>query len=185
LTGAPLQVVHTADDTVPPSAPKKGQLWAVTQTGAMYWYTGTEWATLRVGNGPRPYRLKIQFGPTIPRVREALLSRGSRGAADFVYVWYMRDNRMLLGFDHWGIGGQLSQPIPIPVAGAHELVVDLDRNNRRVILTLDGTEVLRMYTPVYPAAGQLWLGEDPLEGLDTRPFSGTVVLLPDRKESEE
>ena len=146
----------------------------------MYWYTGEKWATIRAGRGPAPYRLKVRFGPTPPRVMEALVTRGKTEAADFVYVWYMQGNRMMVGFDHWGIGGRLTKPMPIPAEGFHDLLVDLDAINHLAIVKLDGIEVIRMYTPIFPANdGQLWFGQNPLEGLETRPFSGTLVRLPD------
>src|SRR5690606_5271289 len=48
---------------------------------------------------------------------------GTPGAADFFYVQYLDERTIRLGFDHWGLGGPLSEPISIEPGEEQEIVI--------------------------------------------------------------
>ena len=55
--------------------------------------------------------LTLQLPWKIPPGSEPLLVTGRTGAADVVYVHYLTDRSLQVGFDEWGVGGGESAPI--------------------------------------------------------------------------
>jgi hypothetical protein len=55
---------------------------------------------------------------------EPLVVSGAPGEADFLYVQYLDGGRIRLGYDHWGAGGPLSDPLTIPSGAVQEMVVN-------------------------------------------------------------
>lgn len=55
---------------------------------------------------------------------DPLVCSGEPGRGDLVYVKYLASSQIAIGFDHWGVGGSLSQPIPVDPAGALVVTVD-------------------------------------------------------------
>jgi hypothetical protein len=121
------------------------------------------------------------FGPvhlivTLPKEKvgrhEPLLTTGKTGAGDLVYIFYEDEHHVRFGFDHWGIGGSLSEPVPVnynephdlwinegslypkPLAGAAWAALDPVSRKRRegqIAVVLDGAVVLSSVKPTYPS----------------------------------
>lgn len=72
------------------------------------------------GSGPQAdtaawgaLRVQLRFPEKQAGRNEPLLVAGRNGAADVIYVQYVDDGHIRLGYDHWGKGGSLSEPIAI------------------------------------------------------------------------
>jgi hypothetical protein len=70
-----------------------------------------------------------QFGPVhmivmLPNQRtgrhEPILATGRTGAGDLIYILYEDRQHIRIGFDHWGVGGKLSEPIEVDYSDPHE-----------------------------------------------------------------
>jgi len=66
----------------------------------------------------KPYPGAVQLTLLLPDVRppgvaEPLVVTGETGAGDLLYLVYQADGSIRLGFDHWGVSGLLSDPIPV------------------------------------------------------------------------
>lgn len=97
--------------------------------------------------GPLLIKLKL---PAFTAVRnEPLVSSGETGKGDLVYVKYVDANTVVLGYDHWGVGG--FETDPLRVEGAAEQMIGVDygalyaegsgQSRDRVILWLNGRVV--------------------------------------------
>jgi hypothetical protein len=147
------------------------------------------------GNGfPGPIRLKVIF-PRSGKGQDPLLVSGATGAADFLYVHYEDDRHVRLGFDHWGVGGPVSEPVPIQPGAEQEFVISMgsllppaddpvyrrepgwSKLRTRLLVTLNGRMVLNVPMECYPSRGdQLFVGCNPLGGSTTTPiFLGRIV----------
>jgi hypothetical protein len=136
-------------------------------------FTGQQLDLEIVPNSARPEAAVIQ-GPehlvvTLPLGRlgrrEPLLTTGRTGAGDIVYVVYDDPSHVRIGFDHWGYGGQLSEPITVDYRVPHEiwissptLLASADRAadmrpHPASMLTVrfDGSDVLSIKVATYPA----------------------------------
>jgi hypothetical protein len=101
-----------------------------------------------------------------------------------------RDPR--LGFDRWGVGGTLSDPIEIDSAAAHRIEVTMGSlypdapsadqpplsRGRKVVVTMDGRTVLPADQPCYPSLPcELYIGENPIGGSTCgERFTGWLLL---------
>lgn len=98
------------------------------------------------------------FGPLLIKVKlpifsgarvEPLLCSGEPGKGDLVYIKYVDSNTVVLGYDHWGVGGFETEPLTIDSTSAQHIGIDygaLDpsgskRNPDRVIFRLNGRVV--------------------------------------------
>lgn len=72
-----------------------------------------------------PIRLGVEWPTGLRGVAEPLLVTGSVGAADIVFVKYVDDQHVQFGFDHWGTGGPLSEPIEITSNTTQVVEIDL------------------------------------------------------------
>jgi len=76
----------------------------------------------------RPYPGVVRMTLRMPAVRhsgvpEPLLVSGETGRGDFLYLVYQSDSTLRFGFDHWGGGGMVSEPVPVDFN--HLLVITL------------------------------------------------------------
>ncbi len=53
--------------------------------------------------------------------REPVLTTGTTGSGDFIYVIYQDEHHIRFGHDHWGGAGVLSEPITIDYSRPHEV----------------------------------------------------------------
>jgi hypothetical protein len=146
-----------------------------------------------------PIHLVVNFPAHKEGRSEPLVSAGHTGAGDFVYVNYVDDRHVRLGFDHWGYGGEISAPIAVNYSAPHEIWVSmaplypgeqddrswrgLDRAARRrlrsrVEVVLDGKSALTVEAPTYPSLpSEIAVARNPIGGSTSDPvFSGTLVF---------
>lgn len=104
-----------------------------TQPGVVSHFTGSVLrAAVIPGAAPAPaeaklgaLRLTVSFPEGQKGRQEPLLVTGQAGAGDLVYVIYVDEQHIRLGFDHWGVGAALSDPFPINYDSTHELEISL------------------------------------------------------------
>jgi len=81
---------------------------------------------------PPPEASETTYGPvsmnvTFPSDRlgrqEPLVVTGEPGRGDFLYVVYLDPTHIRIGFDHWGVPGAISEPIPVAYDQACNLVL--------------------------------------------------------------
>lgn len=77
-----------------------------------------------IGGGyPGPLRLRIKFPTNRSGVSEPLLTSGEPGRADFIYVQYLDERHIRVGYDCWNVGGPLGSPVAIDLTKEHEVLV--------------------------------------------------------------
>ncbi len=72
-----------------------------------------------------PMRLIVMLPSDKIHRQDPLVTTGKNGKGDFIYVIYSDDRHIRLGFDHWGVSGGVSDPIPIDYDRPHEFDVTL------------------------------------------------------------
>ncbi len=77
------------------------------------------------GEWPGPLTLSFTTPVGVTGVIEPLLSTGITGAGDFVIIKYEDTDTILIGFDHWGVGGPWSDPIKIDPTLSQDLTISL------------------------------------------------------------
>jgi hypothetical protein len=70
-----------------------------------------------------PAHLVVTFPSGKSGRHEPVLATGRRGAGDVVYLFYEDDRHIRIGFDHWAVGGKLSDPIAVDYGIPHEIWV--------------------------------------------------------------
>ncbi|PTY02512.1 hypothetical protein DB347_24220 [Opitutaceae bacterium EW11] len=98
----------------------------VTKTGS------TEW-------GPRRLSLVLPQGRT--GACEPLVCTGQTGKGNIVYVRYLSDSKIQVGYDHWGVGAVTSDPIAIDYSATNQFEISVGS--------------------LYPELGDSWWGEKP------------------------
>lgn len=139
-------------------------------------------------------RLKLQLPATLPAGgREDLVVTGWRGETDAVFVTYPDPTHVQIGFEHQGSPPQLSAPIAVDRAVAHEVRVALGSllppashplfamwpeggriaAQRQARVEFDGTPVLDLYQRFHPASpGSTRIGDT-----GARAFSGKLLEI--------
>ncbi len=115
---------------------------------------------------------------------EPLVVTGPAGKADAAYIRYVSDNSVVLGFDHWGVGGAESPPITIDYDQLHTITVDFDSLHPdstaptgKIRIELDGTTVWEHEVRTHPhLVGSTTYGENTI-GLSTAGPRFTGVIL--------
>ncbi len=74
---------------------------------------------------PGPLKLKLVLPTEAAGRSEPLIVAGGSGLADFLYVRYLAEGQIAVGYDHWGAGGPLSDPIAVSPGETTEFVVSL------------------------------------------------------------
>lgn len=70
-------------------------------------------------------RLTLELPKRSPHRAEPLLTLGRTGAADCIYVVYEDAHHIRIGVDHWGVGGPLSDPIPVSYGQIHTVQITI------------------------------------------------------------
>lgn len=148
----------------------------------------TESPDLRTVRTPRVGPVTFQL--LLPKNRtgqaEPLLVAGPAGRADAVYVRYASDTSLILGLDHWGVGGIESPPIPTDYQELQTLTIDFDalhadpaRRSGRIRATLNGTVVWEAKADNYPyTAEPTAYGENPIGVSSCGPtFNGLLLSV--------
>jgi hypothetical protein len=168
-----------------------GKIVAVERPGALV--PGSD--SLAAGLGA--VRLSLRFPQFRTGHHEPLLVTGRPGAADIIYVSYDSENAVRLGYDHWGVGGPVSDPIPIDYRATHLIEISMgslypplgspawgDAPNavRRqalgsVKVTLDGKPVMSHPCAAYPATpSEIAIGNN-MVGASTAEYQFTGSIL--------
>lgn len=147
----------------------------------------------------RPYpgvvQLTLQLPADKPNVYEPLLVTGGTGQGDLVYLKYEPPGAIRLGFDHWGVGGQVSEPIAVDYAQPVTVVLSTGplHDRQTAVAAPSGAPDLRhwLYAEVngrviwsgpaefYPAsAASITFGTNYIGGSTADPkFSGTILKV--------
>jgi hypothetical protein len=138
--------------------------------------------------------------PKHPHTRsEPLVTTGAAMAGDLVYVTYPDADHIQIGFDHWGVGGGLSPPIPIDYQRVHQVHISIgslypqdgniryqdfapavvDRIKGQVMVTIDGRTALALASECYESPPAfVAIGRNPIGGSTTGPeFSGEILKV--------
>lgn len=144
-----------------------------------------------------PLRLVVTFPMGRTGAREPLLVTGRAGAGDFAFVEYVDDRHVRLGLDHWGVGGSLSDPLPVNYESPHEIEISMGslypderddrawqrvpanvrhRHKTRMAIRVDGEEVLQSDFPAHPTTvEEITVGLNRIGGSSCGPgFSGML-----------
>jgi hypothetical protein len=78
-----------------------------------------------VQDGMGPIQLTLRFPTGRPGRNDPLLVTGRTGAGDVVYVQYVDDRHIRIGYDHWNVGGPLSAPIAVDFSADHTIELSL------------------------------------------------------------
>jgi hypothetical protein len=70
-----------------------------------------------------PLQLVLRFPQHRTGAREPILTTGIPGAGNAVYVAYLDDQHIQIGYDHWGIGALTSKPVHVDFAASHRLEI--------------------------------------------------------------
>ena len=143
---------------------------------------------LRTAQAPR--RGPVTYQLLLPKNRtgyaDPLLVAGPAGRADAVYVRYASDASLILGLDHWGVGGIESSPIPVDYEELHTLTIDFDalqadaaRRIGRIRATLNGRVIWDAKTDSYPYTPEpTAYGENPIGVSSCGPaFTGLLLSV--------
>lgn len=135
-----------------------------------------------------PVDMAVVFPTHVMGVADPLVVTGDTGAGDMLYVRYVDNGRVVFGFDHWGIGGMTSQPVPIDYGRPHRLELTMGSLyagggsgalRTLVRIRLDGKTVMEGQSPCHPsAAAKIRLGKNPIGGSTCGPvFNGKIISV--------
>jgi hypothetical protein len=130
-------------------------------------------------------------------VIEPFIVTGRTGKGDVVYVKYTDDTHIQFGYDHWGVGGSISEPIAVDYARPHEFEIGLgslyperqdaawmdlptevrQRLRQQATVSLDGIAVWECKSPAYPSApADIRVGENRIGASScTTDFTGEIL----------
>jgi hypothetical protein len=145
---------------------------------------------------PGPLVLQLLFAPNATGRNEPLLVTGKTGAGDILFVRYVDESHVQIGFDHWLKGGPISEVFPCDYSRPHALTlamgsllppISAERPDSpevallrtRCIVLFDGKPAIDWTTPFYPAAlAQIFIGANPIGGSSAdAKFNGTIVKI--------
>jgi hypothetical protein len=131
--------------------------------------------------------LTVDFPRQPGDLNEPLVVLGKTGAADVVYVRYVDPSHYAIGYDHWGVGGLLSEPIAYVPGQRSSIEVALPAlesirsgaapgRDAATRVRADGRDVLGGHFPWYPAAAKsVFVGRNPVGASSCSPeFSGRI-----------
>ncbi len=167
-------------------------------TAALGRFTGIVTAVRQLGAGPLPAKaveagfgaveMVVNFPGGSKVVSDPLVVTGGPGKGDFVYIKYVDSGHVAFGFDHWGKGGLLGEPIAVDYLATHRLSITMDslyasdttpRHPNDVRVLMDGLLAFQYSSPCYPSeASQVRIGRNEIGGSACRPgFAGRLVLV--------
>lgn len=131
-----------------------------------------------------PIQMQLRFPTAMLGVCEPLLTTGVTGKGDGLYVRYVDGEHVRLGFDHWGVGGFESPPLPIDYDSEHDLTIAMgsllakgNPGRGRLRVTLDGKVVIDAAQGFHPtSANEVAIGLNEI-GLSTAAAAFTGQIL--------
>jgi len=146
-----------------------------------------------------PLRMTLLLPRGLTGVQEPLVVSGVPQAGNFVYVRYVDDGHIQLGFDHWGAPGIISSPLAVDYGREHVIEIDFgalyppptdawwsrkgltDPSDfaARVVVKLNGQGVITANRSSYPAApADVTIGVNSIGGSTCGyQFSGELILV--------
>ncbi len=133
--------------------------------------------------------MTVVFSRGAQGASEPLVVTGVEGAGDFIYLRYLEGNKMIFGFDHWGIGGIVGKPILVDTWKSHRLRItmgslykpgeNVGELRTRVKVLLDDTVVLEGDYACYTSSRMsVRVGENVIGGSTCGlKFSGQIQRL--------
>jgi hypothetical protein len=141
-----------------------------------------------------PWQLRVQFPKDAPPTHhDPILVSGVAGKGDFVYAFYPAPGQVAFGLDSWGRGGATSEIVSVDLDKSHVLVIEhgglfpplgsdmltteTAAKKGRIVVVLDGVQVLDGGSPTYDAAPDtVTCGENLIGGSSTAPkFLGKIL----------
>ncbi len=130
--------------------------------------------------------LMLRLERVQPGTSEPLVTTGRTGAGDFLYVKYIDEHTVAFGYDKWGSGGPVSDPVRFTPGATHSLVLRLPALQNVPGYPTDGDEVqvrfegrVVLETRVRPHARdsrQVWFARNPIGGSSCGPeFHGRLL----------
>jgi hypothetical protein len=77
------------------------------------------------GRSYGPIELTVRFPKFEKAHLEPLVISGSEFLSDYLYLLYLPDNRLIVGFEHTGYGGAVTKPFACDYGRIHRIVVDM------------------------------------------------------------
>ena len=135
---------------------------------------------------PGPLCLHLRLPLRRTGIAEPLVTTGVTGRGDGLYVRYVSETAVVVGFDHWGFGNVESVPIPVNYDAEQTFWISFGGllpaghpEAERVLIKLNGTVVLNQpFGFNLTAPEQIVIGENPI-GLSTAQtvFTGDVFSV--------
>lgn len=176
---------------------------AVTSSAAGAMFTGPKLETHRIPPFPPPSRASAAWGAIrmivmLPQgmigAQEPLVVTGKTGAGDFVYARYTGPDTVQIGYDHWAIGGFLSDPIKVDYKTSNQIDISFGglypasgdtwwtekhasaQARDTVLVKLNDVIVLNTRYPAHPSdRAAIEIGQNPIGGSTCRPtFTGEI-----------
>ena len=145
---------------------------------------------------PGPLVLQLTMPPNASGRNEPLLVTGKNRAGDILFIRYLDESHVQIGFDHWLKGGPISEVFPCDFSVPHAITLSMgsllppvssERPDppaiaalrTRCVVLFDGKPAIDWTTPFYPAAlDQIFVGVDPIGGSSSdAKFNGTILKI--------
>ena len=125
-----------------------------------------------------------------PGLHEPLVCTGITGAGDLIYLRYVDEQSIALGFDHWNFGGPIGHPFKVDRSVPQRIEVHMgslfpphsepeanDPARRQLTVLWNGVQVLSGQYDFHPAySDQVYFGTNPIGcSTATAEFSGKIV----------
>jgi hypothetical protein len=147
-------------------------------------------ALSRVGmnGGYGRVEMSVRFPSGVVGTQEPLAVTGVSRAGDFVYVRYVDAGHVAVGFDHWGIGGLMGNPVEVDYAQVHRIAITIQslypegsagHSSDAVRVLVDGRPALVGIFPCYPSrADQVYVGTNRIGGSTCgQVFTGNILSI--------
>ena len=119
-------IIGFTSNTVPSLKPVAGDLFSPDNGETIFWFNGKRWDLIKddkkIFSGP--VNIKIKFKPIIG-AREPLITTGSPGAGDIIYIKYLSIDKALFGIDHIGSPGEISGEVKIDPEHVYDLKISV------------------------------------------------------------
>jgi hypothetical protein len=140
--------------------------------------------------------MNVSFPRGVAGTQEPLAVTGVPGAGDFAYIRYAGENTIAIGFDHWGIGGILGNPIAVDYNRPHRLWISfqslyspdsIEHESEVVRVLVDGQPALVARFPCFPSdPEQVEVGRNLIGGSTCGQwFTGNIMAVRRRPGTEK
>lgn len=134
---------------------------------------------------PGALRLRMLLPDAPAGTAEPLITTGVTGGGDFLFVRFEAGRKCRIGFDHWGAGGPISEPVAFDPEVPLEIVAsfgalyapDATAMANRLYVSVNGAVVLDQEAGSHASTpGQIRLGQNPIGGSSSGvEFTGEIL----------